>query len=581
MWFPLLVAAWGCCISHKNPMLAMFRHLTIRNYVLIESLEIDLQPGFSVMTGETGAGKSIILGALGLLMGQRADTGSIMPDADKCIVEGIFDIEGYDMQAIFEENGLDYEPQECILRREVSANGKSRAFVNDSPVNVSVLRQISLRLLDIHSQHSNLLLENPAFQLGVIDTVCEHHGLLAQYRDCYAGIVEARRRLREAEANLAKRQGDEDYLRFQLDQLDAFKPQPNEDEELQQLQSALSHAEDIKIALSGVDALLNGGNDENGMGTIDAMRRACQMMQQIAKVYPAVEDYLNRLESVIIEVGDIAADICSRAEEVEYNPARLQQVTERLDMLFALEQKHRVGSSEELIALAEDIRSQLSSLTDSEDNMKALREQIETRTAQARQLAKKLTANRVEAARQVEELVKEALVAMDMPASIFRVSIETQEELLPDGQDAVAFLFSANKRMSPRLLADVASGGEMARVMLALKALTSKRTHLPTIIFDEIDTGVSGKVASSMAQIMAQMSSNAGQQVLAITHLPQIAAKGKSHYFVYKEDEGTRMLTHIRQLDREQRITELANMLSGNQVTEAAKENARHLLSER
>ena len=558
----------------------MLTHLTINNYVLIESLDIDLQPGFSVMTGETGAGKSIILGALGLLMGQRAESGCIMPGAAKCTVEGIFNIEGYDMQAIFEENELDYEPAECILRREVAANGKSRAFVNDSPVSVAVLRQIATRLLDIHSQHSNLLLENPAFQLGIVDTLADHSELLAQYCGLYARITEARRQLREAEENLAKRQSDEEYLRYQLDQLDTFKPQPGEDEELRQLQNALSHAEDIKMALSAIDALLNGGDDEGAVGAIDAMRRSIQSMQQIAHVYPAIEEYLERLDSVVIEVRDIASDIASRAEDVEYNPARLQQVTERLDNLFSLEQKHHVGSSEELIALAEDIRAQLDSLSDSAVNIQALRQQIETDTEQAKQLAAKLSAARVKAARQVEKLVKEALVSMDMPAVIFLANVSKSEELLPSGMDIVTFLFSANKSMAARPLADVASGGEMSRVMLALKALTSKQTHLPTIIFDEIDTGVSGKVASSMAQIMAQMSSGAGQQVLAITHLPQIAAKGNAHYFVYKEDDGQRTLTHIRQLDADQRITELAHMLSGNTVTDAAMENARQLLKD-
>ena len=559
----------------------MLKHLTINNYVLIESLDIDLAPGFSVMTGETGAGKSIILGALGLLMGGRADTGSIMPGVAKCTVEGVFDIDGYGMQDLFEENELDYEPSECILRREVAASGKSRAFVNDSPVSAAVLRRIAFRLLDIHSQHSNLLLENPAFQLGIVDTVANHPDLLAQYKECHARIVEARRRLKEMEESLAKRQSDEDYLRFQLGQLDEFKPQPGEDEELKQLQSALSHAEDIKMALTGIDALLNGNDDgEGGAGAIDALRRSNQTMQQIARVFPAIENYMNRLESVVIEVQDIASDIDGFAEDMEYNPSRLQQVTERLDALFALEQKHHVGSSEELIALADEIRLQLDALTDSEDNIQALRQQIEADTKQAKTLAEKLSAGRSKAAKQVEKLVKEALVSMDMPAAVFSVSMEKQAELLPTGQDIITFLFSANKSMSPRPLADVASGGEMSRVMLALKALTSKQTHLPTIIFDEIDTGVSGKVASSMAQIMVQMSSDAGQQVLAITHLPQIAAKGGAHYFVFKDDEGERTLTHIRRLDDEGRVAELAHLLSGSKVTEAAIENARQLLNE-
>ena len=557
----------------------MLTHLSINNYVLIESLDIDLAAGFSVMTGETGAGKSIILGALGLLMGQRADTGSIMPGASKCTVEGVFDIEGYGMQALFEENELDYEPSECILRREVASNGKSRAFVNDSPVSVVILRQIALRLLDIHSQHSNLLLENPAFQLGIVDTIAGHQDLLGQYKECYARIVEAKRQLKELEENLAKRQSDEDYLRFQLEQLDEFKPQAGEDEELKELQSALSHAEDIKIVLSSIDTLLNGNdNDESAIGAIDALRRTSQAMQQIARVYPTIESYQERVESALIELRDIADDINGLAEEVEYNPARLQEVTERLDNLFALEQKHHVSSSEELIALAADIRSQLSLLTDSEENIKALKQQIAGETELATKLAEKLSAGRTKAAKQVEKLVSESLTPMDMPAVIFKADMEKVSELQPSGMDNVTFLFSANKSMTARPLADVASGGEMSRVMLALKALTSRQMHLPTIIFDEIDTGVSGKVASSMAQIMAQMSSGASQQVLAITHLPQIAAKGDAHYFVYKEDQGNRTLTHIKQLDNEGRITELAHMLSGNTVTEAAKENARQLL---
>ena len=557
----------------------MLTHLSINNYVLIESLDIDLAAGFSVMTGETGAGKSIILGALGLLMGQRADMGSIMPGASKCTVEGVFDIEGYGMQALFEENELDYEPSECILRREVASNGKSRAFVNDSPVSVVILRQIALRLLDIHSQHSNLLLENPAFQLGIVDTIAGHQDLLGQYKECYARIVEAKRQLKELEENLAKRQSDEDYLRFQLEQLDEFKPQAGEDEELKELQSALSHAEDIKIVLSSIDALLNGNdNDESALGAINALRRTSQAMQQIARVYPTIESYQERIESALIELRDIADDINGLAEEVEYNPARLQEVTERLDNLFALEQKHHVSSSEELIALADDIRSQLSLLTDSEENIKALKQQIAGETELATKLAEKLSAGRTKAAKQVEKLVSESLTAMDMPAVIFKADMEKVSELQPSGMDNVTFLFSANKSMTARPLADVASGGEMSRVMLALKALTSRQMHLPTIIFDEIDTGVSGKVASSMAQIMAQMSSGASQQVLAITHLPQIAAKGDAHYLVYKEDQGNRTLTHIKQLDNEGRITELAHMLSGNTVTEAAKENARQLL---
>lgn len=555
----------------------MLKHLTINNYVLIEALDIDLAPGFSVLTGETGAGKSIILGALGLLMGQRADAQSIMPGAQKCVVEGTFCIRDYNLQQLFEELELEYDAEECILRREVAVTGKSRAFVNDSPVSATVLRQVAGRLLDIHSQHSNLLIEQTGFQLGIIDTVAGHAELLGRYQECYARIVEARRQLREAEENLARRQSDEDYLRFQLDQLDEVKPKPGEDEELQQLQSELAHAEDIKMGLCGIDGMLSGDGDGTA-GAIDLLRRSLQGMQQIERVYPAIADYRERLDSVLIEVRDIAGDISSKAEDIECNPERLQEVTERLDALYSLEQKHHVDSSDELIELAESLREQLSSITDSADNIAQLQQQISAETEQAMKLAAKLTAGRQKAARQVEKAILEALRSMDMPNSVFAASIEQTADLQPSGMDRVTFLFSGNKSMAARPLADVASGGEMARVMLALKALTSSQTHLPTIIFDEIDTGVSGKVASSMAEIMARMSAGAGQQVMAITHLPQIAAKGNAHYFVYKEDEGDRTLSHIRQLTPEQRIDELAHMLSGSVVTEAARENARQLL---
>ncbi len=559
----------------------MLKHLSIRNYILIETLDIDLQAGFSVMTGETGAGKSIILGTLRLLMGERTDSRCIMPGQAKCTVEGIFDIEGYGLQAIFEQNELDYEPTECILRREVTTAGKSRAFVNDSPVSATVLRMIALRLLDIHSQHSNLLLENPAFQLSIVDVIANHPDLLRDYAEGYERIAEAKRNLTEMEERLAKQQDDEDYLRFQLEQLDEFKPQAGEDEELRSQQSALAHAEEIKMALSEIDTLLNSGEGEGSLGAIDALRHSQQAMQQAAKYCPSLDNYRERLESVIIELKDIASDVSAKAEDVEYNPARLQEVTERLDRLFSLEQKHHAASSDELIALAEVLRSQLDSLDNSADAIEALRKQIASETEQAEKLAAKLSAGRRKAVGKVEKLVGEALRAMDMPAAKFQVDVAKSEKLLPSGADIVTFLFAGGKGLSLRPLADVASGGEMSRVMLALKAMTAGQMHLPTIVFDEIDTGVSGKVASSMAQIMQEMAGHGGQQVIAITHLPQIAAKADAHYFVFKEEKEGRTTSHIRLLDADGRIAELAHMLSGSTVTEAAKENARELLKEK
>ena len=558
----------------------MLKHLTINNYILIESLDMDLNPGFSVMTGETGAGKSIILDALDLLMGQRADTQCIMPGAAKCFVEGVFDVTNDDLCHLFEENELDYEPSECILRREVSNNGKSRAFVNDTPVNVSILKKIALRLLDIHSQHSNLLLDDSTFQLGIVDTIAAHNDILSQYKESYSRIVEASRKLKELKENLAKRQDEEDYLRYQLEQLESFNPQQGEDEYLKLQQNELTHAEDIKVALGSIDSMLCGDNNDAD-GVVDTMNRVCQIMRQIIHVYPSAEEYLTRLETALIEVRDIAGDLSGKAEDIEYNPERLQKINDRLDALYALEQKHHVNTSEDLMALAEDIRSQLNVLTDASDNIQALQEEISSETNVANKLAAKLSSERQKAAGKVKEIVEKALSAMDMPAAKFVIDIQSSKELNPYGMNIITFLFSANNSLAPRPLAEVASGGEMSRVMLALKALTSRQMHLPTIVFDEIDTGVSGKVASSMAQIMSEMCKEAEQQVLAITHLPQIAAKADVHYHVYKEDVDGRTLTRIRQLDFEQRIAELAHMLSGSKVTEAAMENARQLLQDK
>lgn len=556
----------------------MLTHLTIKNYVLIESLDIDLEAGFSVITGETGAGKSIILGALGLLMGTRADARSIMPGARKCVVEGTFDISGFDLQNILQDNELDIDPTDCTLRREVADSGKSRAFIGDTPVRIDTLKEVAYRLLDIHSQHSNLLLEHPSFQLEIVDTIAGHTEQLSLYREGYAHLQETLCQLREAEQDLEKRQSDEDYLRFQLDQLETLQLQPGEDEYLRGQQRTLSHAQDIKAGLTDIYAQLTGESD-NTPGAVLPMRHALQTMQQLARIYPEIDEYLQRLESAIIEVGDIADDIGRSTDDIEYNPARLQEVTERLDRLYALEQKHHVDSAERLIDIAQNIRSQIESMTQAQSDITALRQQADVQTQQIAALACQLTAARTKAATILEGQIAKALAILEMPAAQFRVSIETHPETLtPDGQDIVCFHFAASPGLPTRPLAEVASGGEMSRVMLALKALTSKQRHLPTIIFDEIDAGVSGKQADAMAQTMTQMSNQPGRQVIAITHLPQIAAKAQVHYHVYKSQNNGQTRTHIRKLTNEERIQELAHMLSGSKVTAAAIENARQLL---
>lgn len=550
----------------------MLRSLYIQNYALIEQLDIRLENGFSVITGETGAGKSIILGAIGLLLGQRADVKAIRRGASKCIIEARFEIAAYGMQPFFEANDLEYE-DECILRREVYASGKSRAFINDTPASLAQMKELGEMLIDVHSQHQNLLLNKEGFQLNVLDILAHNDGALSVYADCYGSWKKVQQQLEELIARAERDKADEDYVRFQLEQLEEANLTAGEQEELEQEAELLSHAEDIKAGLYRVGQGLSA--DEGGL--LPLLNDCLSTMQSMRKVYPAAEELSERLESSYIELKDIAQEVAGREEEVEFNPARLDEVNARLNLIYTLQQKHRVSTVDELLALQEEYASRLSAITSSDDQIEDLKQQCADLYNKVKQQAAVLTESRVAAAREVEKQMASRLVPLGMPNVRFQVEVGARKEPGVHGADTVSFLFSANKNGTLQSISSVASGGEIARVMLSLKAMIAGAVKLPTIVFDEIDTGVSGEIADRMADIMQEMG-DSNRQVISITHLPQIAARGRVHYKVYKEDNENETNSHIRRLTDEERVEELAHMLSGATLTEAALNNARALL---
>lgn len=550
----------------------MLRSLYIQNYALIEQLDIRLENGFSVITGETGAGKSIILGAIGLLLGQRADVKAIRRGASKCIIEARFEIAAYGMQPFFEANDLEYE-DECILRREVYASGKSRAFINDTPASLAQMKELGEMLIDVHSQHQNLLLNKEGFQLNVLDILAHNDGALSVYADCYGSWKKAQQLLEELIARAERDKADEDFVRFQLEQLEEANLTAGEQEELEQEAELLSHAEDIKAGLYRVGQGLSA--DEGGL--LPLLNDCLSTMQSMRKVYPAAEELSERLESSYIELKDIAQEVAGREEEVEFNPARLDEVNARLNLIYTLQQKHRVSTVDELLTLQEEYASRLSAITSSDDQIEDLKQQCADLYNKVKQQAAVLTESRVAAAREVEKQMASRLVPLGMPNVRFQVEVGARKEPGVHGADTVSFLFSANKNGTLQSISSVASGGEIARVMLSLKAMIAGAVKLPTIVFDEIDTGVSGEIADRMADIMQEMG-DSNRQVISITHLPQIAARGRVHYKVYKEDNENETNSHIRRLTDEERVEELAHMLSGATLTEAALNNARALL---
>lgn len=550
----------------------MLRSLYIQNYALIEKLDIDFYSGFSVITGETGAGKSIILGAIGLLLGQRADVKAIRAGASKCVIEAHFDISAYGMQLFFEENELEYE-EECILRREVSASGKSRAFINDTPASLSQMKELGELLIDVHSQHQNLLLNKEGFQLNVLDLLSHNEEALTVYQGIYREWKQAQQDLESLIAQATQDRADEDYLRFQLEQLDDARLSAGEQEELEQEAETLSHAEDIKAGLYRVGQTLY--SDEGGL--ISGLKECLNTMQGLQDVYPVAGELAERLESSYIELKDVSQEISDKEEEVEFNPQRLDEVNERLNLIYTLQQKHRVSTVDELLALSEEYAAKLSAITSFDADIEALKERCDALFNQVKEQAAVLTKARIAAAREVERQMAARLVPLGMPNVRFQVEMGSRKEPGVHGTDTVNFLFSANKNGTLQNISSVASGGEIARVMLSVKAMIAGAVKLPTIVFDEIDTGVSGEIADRMADIMQEMG-DCNRQVISITHLPQIAARGRAHYKVYKQDNETETNSHIRRLTDEERVEELAHMLSGATLTEAALNNARALL---
>ena len=550
----------------------MLTSLHIENYALIERLDITFEGGFSVITGETGAGKSILLGAIGLLLGQRADVKAIRRGATKCIIEAHFEVGAYGMKPFFEANELEYD-EECILRRELYASGKSRAFINDSPAPLTLMKELGEQLVDIHSQHQNLLLDKEGFQLNVLDLIGHNEAQLATYVSLYQAWRASKKELEELISTLERERDEEEYLRFQWEQLNEAQLTEGEQEELEQEADVLSHAEEIKAGLYRASNLLNG--DEAGV--LSQLKEVMHSLSGLMSVYQPAEELTQRLESSYIELKDIAQEAASQEEQVEYNPQRMEEVNERLNLIYTLEKKHRVESVEELLLLQQRFEAKLAILNDGDDRIDSLRQQVEEQLQQVLAQANRLTKVRQEAARGIEKEIVERLALLGMPNVRFQVDMGQRKEPGSHGMDTVNFLFSANKNGHLQSISNVASGGETARVMLSLKAMIAGAVKLPTIIFDEIDTGVSGEIADRMADIMQEMGEH-NRQVISITHLPQIAARGANHYKVYKEDNDLETNSHIRHLTHEERIEELAHMLSGATLTQAALDNAKALL---
>ena len=550
----------------------MLKQLYIKNFTLIDELDIQLHPGFSVITGETGAGKSIILGAIGLLLGNRADTKAIKAGCDRCTIEAHFDLSRYDMQNFFTEHDIDYDAEDTIIRRELTAAGKSRAFINDTPVALSLMRELGESLVDIHSQHQNLLLQKEDFQLNVVDIIAQDSKLLGDYRATYNQYRQAQQRLAKMEEEIARSRENEEFLRFQFKELDHAQLVEGEQESLEQEAETLTHAEDIKTALYDADNTLT---NEDG-SILERLKSTCQQLASIKEVYPAIAEAAERLDSSYIELKDIAQEISSNVDRVDFEPARLDEINSRLDTIYSLQQKFHVQDISGLIEIRENIKQQLDHIGNSDEELAALQQEAEHWLSKAGQAAKKLTELRTRTAKKIEAEMQKRLVPLGIPNVRFEISF-TAKPLSSDGADKVNFLFSANKSTPLQPVSQVASGGEIARVMLSLKAMISGAVKLPTIIFDEIDTGVSGKIAEKMAQIMAEMG-ELDRQVISITHLPQIAAMGRHHYKVLKEEtpQGTR--SHMTELTEEQRVSEIAQMLSGSDITEAALANAQELL---
>ena len=550
----------------------MLKQLYIKNFTLIDELDITFHYGFSVITGETGAGKSIILGALHLLLGARADSKQIKNGSSKCVVEAHFDLSHYGLETFFDEFGIDYDANDCIIRREVNDNGKSRAFVNDTPVALTTIRELGEQLIDIHSQHQNLLLQKEDFQLNVVDIIADNAQLRQSYLQAYNEYHKATKRFNDFQEASQKSKENEEFLRFQFSELDKAKLVAGEDEELEQQSRTLSHVEDIKSALYDASSALSS---EDG-GCVEKTKNASSRLHDITEVFPEIKDVDERLSSAYIELKDIAQEIERKLEDVDFDPRQLDEINSRLDLIYALEQKFHASSVDELINEYKRLQDELASIDGGDEQLEQLQQEMKEKYDVAMKLARKLSDARKKAAQKVEEGLKQRLVPLGIPNVKFKIEFK-ERDCSPSGIDKVSFLFSANSSTALQPVSQVASGGEISRVMLSLKAMISGAVKLPTIIFDEIDTGVSGRVAEKMAQIMKEMGDN-HRQVLSITHLPQIAAIGATHYKVSKEETAQGTISHMQMLTEQERIEEIAQMLSGSDISEAAIANAKTLL---
>ena len=551
----------------------MLKQLYIKNFTLIDTLDIELHPGFSVITGETGAGKSIILGAIGLLLGQRADSKSIKQGADKCVIEAHFDLSRYGMEGFFEENDIEYDDSDTIIRRELLSSGKSRAFINDTPVALTMLKELGERLVDVHSQHQNLLLNKQDFQLSVVDVIAGDGRQLQDYQQAFKAYSDAKRQLEQLKEDIERNSQNTDFLQFQYNELTSANLTDGEQEKLEQRSETMSHTEDIKSALYEADNAFSG--DETGI--VASLRTAVHALKGISRVFPTANELAERADSAYIELKDIAQEVSSSLENVDFDPAELDSVNSRLDRIYDLEKKYHTDNIAELLAIQEDLKQKLSNIENSDEALQEMTAQCEQLKGDCQRQADLLTQTRTKAARHIEKDMQQRLVPLGMPNVRFAIQLEPTE-LNHSGQDKVQFLFSANTSTPLQPVSQVASGGEIARVMLSLKAMISGAVKLPTIIFDEIDTGVSGRVAEQMAKMMQEMGL-ADRQVISITHLPQIAALGTSHYKVTKTETSSGTSSTMTELTQQERITEIAQMLSGSNVTTAAIENAKQLLN--
>lgn len=549
----------------------MIQSLKIQNYALIDQIDIEFRRGFITITGETGAGKSILIGALSLILGNRADTSVLKDESRKCVVEASFDIAHYNLQHLFEQQELDYEP-ETIVRREINSNGKSRAFVNDTPVNIKVLKELGNHLVDIHSQHQNLVLKDNQFQLDVMDAYAGHSDMLKKYRQEFKEYRELKKKLENLKATAEKNKADQDYYQFQYEQLEKLNLQEGEQEELENELQTLNHTEEIKYNLSHADHLLS--NEETSILT--QLKESVDSVQKIVDFFPKVKEQHERLNSVYIELQDLSNEIEVLNENVEHDPERIEFIRQRLDEMYSLQHKHNVSSDKELMDIRDQLEKQLNDIDSYDLQIEQLEREVDEKTRLLKEMADKLTENRKSVAPGIEERITEMLKELGIPNALFQIDHQQLDHFSESGQDEVQFLFSANKNMAPEEISRVASGGELSRLMLSLKSLLVETKALPTIIFDEIDSGTSGDIADKMGAIMQQMAHT--MQVINITHLPQIASKGDHHFLVYKQDDQEHTYTNIKRLGQDERVREIAKMLSGEELTETALQNAREFL---